>query len=183
MFGDSMHAKIVKKLQDSRILRSIFFAWEKGDNPHIVNSLRFLFFVETEIPGKFGQNSQAIGVIPARKDLCCFFLFCIELWKVKENRNQNPRKVSNTNRAIRISHRVPTHEVGLRPKTRFTTSGPPVISQQISAKRVPLFYGIKYYHVNVWSNSEPNPHPRKTISSFVSAENGRTCKRDRLKIY
>ena len=144
MFGDSMHAKIVKKLQDSRILRSIFFAWERGDNPHIVKSLSFFvrkngnsWKIRPKLPGNWRHSRK-------KRIYVVFFLFCIDLGKVKENRNQNPREVRNANRAIRISHRVPTYEVGFRPKTRFTDSGPPVTSQQISAKRVPLFYGIRY---------------------------------------
>ena len=84
---------------------------------------------------------------------------------------------------LKIPNFWKTSKKKTRWQTRITTSGPPVISQQISAKRVPLFYGLKYLHVKVRSNAEPNHHPRKTISSFVSAENGRTCKRDRLQMY
>ena len=175
------NCKETPRFQDIEV-KFFFFAWERGDNPHIVNSLRF-FFRRNGNSWKIRPNLPGNWRHSRKKGFMLFFLFCIELGKVKENRNQNPREVNNTNRVIRISHRVPTHEVGLRPKTRCTDSGPPEILQQISANRVPLFYGIKYLHVKVRSNSEPNPHPGKTISSFVSAENGRRCQRDRLKIY
>ena len=53
-------------------------------------------------------------------------------------------------------------------------------TQKISANRVLLFCGISEFGVNVRSNSEPST-PCKTISSFVSAEDGKSCKVNRPK--
>ena len=56
-------------------------------------------------------------------------------------------------------------------------------NQRISANRIPFFYGIWDFGVNVRSNSEPNtpPEKKKNISSFVSAENGKSSKVNRPK--
>ena len=55
-----------------------------------------MLFVEMEIPGKSCQNSQAIGVIPARKDFCLLLeLFLHRGWKSQGKQKSTSLRLSD----------------------------------------------------------------------------------------
>ena len=90
-----------------------------------------------------------------------FFCFASSLEKSRKTENQNPREVSNANRAIRISHRVPTHEVGLRPKTRFTTSGPRWLRSKLAQNASRYFTASSTSMWTLEAIRNPTPKPEK----------------------
>ena len=89
----SMHTESVKKLKEFQNIEVLFCMREGGSSSYC--EVTQVLFVEMEIPGNSCQNSQAIGVIPAKKDFC----FLLELF-LHRGRTKS-RKTESTN--LRLS--------------------------------------------------------------------------------